>query len=52
MSETRKDELLHVLMFQRPPRRLIPLHPFLECNRDGARKGSTCFCYCFDSELK
>ena len=32
-------ELLHVLMFQRPPQRLIPLHPFLECNRDGARKG-------------
>ena len=39
MSKTRKDKLLHVLMFQRPPRRLIPLHPFLECNRDGARKG-------------
>ena len=38
MSKTRKDKLLHVLMFQHPPRRLIPLHPFLECNRDGARK--------------
>lgn len=38
LSEARQGELLHVLVFQLRLRH-IPLHPFLECNRDGARKG-------------